>query len=371
MIEATVVVLNSNFTNNTSPNGKAGVVDAFKSSLSFTSCRFTANKAKTEGGVFFLYQVTKAEVLFSFFKQNTADNGGVYSIDNSNALFSFHDCQFHNNSANFRGGVGYATGFSPRSFYLLQFFYNKAQRGAVIYDSSTTSYCTINYCTVSQNTATVEGVIYADNANNIGIYNSNFYDNIGGSCVFEHKPALISKSNFTGEVSSSNGGVVRIAHVSNFTSVNSMYKNNKANAGGVLYSINSTIFLREPIIMNNSAIVGSGMVLTSSHAEITNGDISYNTGGAIFLDSSSIEVSDSSISNNSALSNGGAVSGTSDSSISFWRVICEYNTAWSDGGCIYTSASTLTVRKSEIRYNSAQSGGGVYSELQSGNIITN
>jgi predicted outer membrane repeat protein len=143
--------------------------------------------------------------------------------------------------------------------------------------------------------------------------------------------------------------------------------------GGGIYNSNSSPFINNCTIKNNSSYRGGGIYFQTSSSKLVNCIVSANTstyqGGGVYSTSSPVNYKYCSFLNNTATNSGGGVYNTSSSS-DFDGCSFTNNSAGYFGGGMYSSSSTISVDSTLFTYNSAQSGGGI-SNLGNPSQVTN
>ena len=134
-----------------------------------------------------------------------------------------------------------------------------------------------------------------------------------------------------------------------------------SNAGGGIYSLNSSPILSNLIINGNSGISGGGIYLSKSSAVLNNVTITGNNatvlGGGLYNDNSSPILTNASFSGNNAVNNGGGIYNVNSSPVLTNSIIIGNNTG-KDGGGFYNNKSSPVLTNVTISGNNAVGNGG-------------
>lgn len=211
----------------------------------------------------------------------------------------------------------------------------------------------IAQCLFQNNAAELGGAIYSEFYSNFTIHNSSFVGNhvtssrlntktYGGAVyldtrsIFEVRYTIIF--NNTADRGFGYGGAFGADGWSfiYFTYCNLRY--NIAHKGGAVYAMHTSVTIINSLVENNRG--------------------GYS-GGAVFAEQAYLDVEMSTLSENSAVSGGAIYMEQEATSIR----LCTFtgNTAERDGGALHVSGVILSVHYGNLRRNSAQSGGSIYS----------
>lgn len=173
------------------------------------------------------------------------------------------------------------------------------------------------------------------------------------------KNLTVQNCRFDGNISTSGGpfdggGAIFIASEGSATITNSSFNNNRANNGGAINNLISTLHITNSIFTGNSALVsGSG-----------------GGGGAIYSDSGILTIANSVLSGNSAIFQGGGVFSYNGPDATHTTTITQTTVANNQvtgtgnqgfGGGIYNGRGPLTILSSTITGNrSSNQGGGLW-----------
>ena len=253
-------------------------------------------------------------------------NGGVFNVRNSSMKIS--SSIFHNNSADYYGGVLYV--------------YDNYLRGTYQ-----------NRITITNSTFTNNRVSYGSDGGAICIRHSR------GTIYYSVVLSIIN-SLFNNNIAGSNGGAVYYYGDEEVTITHSMFTNSYAFGlyGGAIYST-SSVRVTLCNITGNTANRQGGAIYSSSSVSAENCNISSNRGGAIYS-SFYVIINNCAISDNIAGTHGGAVY-SRRSSVTVTNCNITGNTANLNGGAIY-SQNLVTISHSTLSDNTAiTQGGAIYS----------
>ncbi len=163
-LSARAIMNNITATNNSAPTS-AGFLYVNNARLDMYSSEIKGNSAGVNGGAFAMYNAAVANVSNTVFDSNTSLDGYGGAIYNttSEAESVFHTCTFKNNVSPKFGGAMFVNNKAILKLYSLAAENNSAQKGGVLYETTTDTEVTINGMTVKGNTATEEGPIIFGN----------------------------------------------------------------------------------------------------------------------------------------------------------------------------------------------------------------
>lgn len=356
---------NVSFTNNSAKASDAeggGAVGLF-SKADLNHVTFTGNSVEGGtggGGAMFLGAESLTTLNQNTFKDNTSSiNGGALSTreyargNNKAAKLDITDSAFTGNKAAEKGGAFYNTFYNSNtkagsvSISNTSFINNEADEGGAIYNNGTPDLggnqgaLTIVASTFEGNKGTNGGAIF--NGGNMDITNSRFSNNtaskLGGVLVVSDAKAAKDE---------------RGTAVTNIT--NSIFENNYANEGGVIFQNNASIKIDNSKFLNNKAgwmgVIeqttpypgpkDSAGKLIISNSEFTGNASEQWSAGAIGVFSEA-EISNTTFNNNSILSDAPAE-------------------ARDGGGAIYVGGwGQLTMKDSSFTGNKGNRGGAIAS----------
>lgn len=256
-------IYNSNFKNNSA--GRSGAVisvemDYNNNKLFINNSNFTDNKVL-----------------------RTSDNGGVMSLNGESTLF-VNNSLFKNNSAPYNGGVVYQGVNSEITVYNSKFEENQAREGGVFYQDKYGRISLYNSNFTSNNASENGGVL---NQRGVIIINAcNFTSNQakgsvggGGGVIYcdsrdrTDTGITIKNSNFlSNSVISGNGGVIYDYTECDYCPLiinNTLFKQNSAIDGGVIYRNNKAITLIENSTFDSNNATNAGAISVKTHGYVT------------------------------------------------------------------------------------------------------
>jgi predicted outer membrane repeat protein len=418
----------SMFTNNQGMYG--GAIEA--SIFNITATNFTENRASRRGGALHMGQYSSGRITSSKFIKNYASYGTVLFLNDKSSLHILTST-FHNNSddddskskilrrlictgkpiAKIKGDILEECSIDKGIIVLTESFLsitsshftnNNATLGVI---AASKSNFTITNSTYANNRAKLGGVMSTFNAS-FSVSNSSFSKNharLGGvACTFESSFSIFS-SNFTNNKADLNGGVlytVSILQNFNVTIADSIFSENNASFGGIVYITGATVDMingkfyknsgsfyafscnitfrgttrfekcTEPSLKHNNEVSRKeGGAITSYHSTVIftgATTLLYNQagdGGAIVaIDSHIIMWDETLISGNLATGySGGGIYLIQCNFYIHGRCNFTQNHASVRGGGVYASGSSIVVQpQGDLRFtsNSAKKGGGAY-----------
>ena len=265
--------------------------------------KFIKNKSLGTGGAMSLDGLRNVEVIACFIINNTANTAGAIYLHNTN-LANIQDVNFIRNNALVDGGAMYVL--------------NKIKM-------------TLRSCLFSQNYAAKYGGALAGKTNTkLYSYGTNFIENSasfgGGLHVKDNSSIYLHYTNFTENIATWDGG-------------------------GMAFSINVTVNVRNCTLQSNKANHGGGISIDSStnftfnhasllqnHAKDKGGAIDINTGQFV-----KVTLRNSKCIRNQAGSHGGCLSMSNDACVHINNILFEENEADKVGGAISSVHSTFQV----------------------------
>ena len=320
---------NNSFDNNNADFG--GVLYSEESSVTFETCSFDYNHVYVDNGVGLLSasnsNITVKECNFT---RNTAWRGAVIKVSNSFMIIEIG--LFDSNHAKAEGGV-LNTGGSHIIVKDCSFTHNTAQKGAVIYATSTLLTMTSSVV-IANNVATEYATVYLGECE-VNIWGDYVFSNNTGSFVaYRAHVSFMGYSNFlNNQINAQDGNILKGGAITLFLSVmrfagscNVSYTH--AENGGAIRSSESKVYV-------------------NGHLTVTHNSAN-ESGGGIYLYNSEMNCSDCSLqlSHNTAKSRGGGIHAIAStikfSSVhSIVKVVFINNTAEKGGGLSMESNSKL------------------------------
>ena len=237
--DATVVLTNLSFT-----NGKAAFAGAIlnEGKLTISNSNFYSNKATGNSGTI-ITNKNKLNINNSKFYQNSAARGVVFN--QNDAVLVIDNSEFYNNDmTSFSNSYGIVYTTSANATISNTVFRNNAVKwGGAIY-ATKSSDATIGIVNIINST-------FESNSANTGQGGALFVS--GGECIVKESMFINNKAN-PGKFSGGQGGAIYTSLNGNVSVTDSVFKNNQAKLGAVLYlngGSNSTISYS--VLLNNVA----------------------------------------------------------------------------------------------------------------------
>ena len=256
-----ITILNSSFKAN-----EPSTIYFSKSVFSqISGCSFFNNTSPL-----FARSSSTVNVTNSLFYYNSRHNGGVlFALDLINV--SFYNCSFTGNTA-FQGGVMFIDNSDIR-LIACNFTRNSATNGGVFQVSG---HLFMAHCVMNNNTATGDGGVgYLEDNSQIyitaSVFRANSAGNDGGVLQIIKSTVSVRNSSFLQNWTGYRVGVVYVEYNSAINITKTTYFGNKGFNGGVLFARkNTTIFVNNLKILQNSAhICGAVMLRSASVLEMS------------------------------------------------------------------------------------------------------
>ena len=293
-----VSISQSTYSNNTAKIG-AGVISSSGSLFHIVENVFSNNIAQ-QGGVMFTFEDI-FNIADNIFTNNMAVNGGV--LFTTRGRFLIADSNFSNNNA-VSGGV---MSTSRDTFLIVNstFNGNSALLGGIVYSFNTR--INASDCNFEKTVSSIIGTMYLFLSPVYFSGNTVFTDNVGSLTTFNANITFSGISTFNNCTEPPNKEVSTLQEGGAITSIlssiifvdESLLTNNQARYGGALLAIESVVSVSgETTIANNTATDGGGISLSQSHLEILDGvEITFSVlsnsamrGGGIYSIDSTIAV---------------------------------------------------------------------------------
>ena len=309
-------IMQSNFTNNTSPRGEATMV-------------------------LLLEGTTQAMISYTTFDNNTGSEskGGAIHVSGN---INLDNCYFNGNGASY-GGALYAN-YGNIEINECQFLQNTASIGGGLFIEGLIS-GTVQHSFIEFNVATYSGGgLYLSNTTNVQFISNLFANNtanlIGGAIVCNSTGATFFDNQIIYSITNGSGAIACIGQ--------------------------SNPIFNETTVSSNTAIQeGAGIYLQDqTTAMFTNSTISFNfchsSGGGITVSEYALgQINNCTIRNNTVTGNGGGIKANGLASTVFTNNFIFYNKATGDGGGVSVEDQSSTVFDNcEIYENYAISSGG-------------
>ena len=237
--DATVVLTNLSFT-----NGKAAFVGAIlnEGKLTISNSNFYSNKATGSSGTI-ITNKNKLNINNSKFYQNSAARGVVFN--QNDAVLVIDNSEFYNNDmTSFSNSYGIVYTTSANATISNTVFRNNAVKyGGAIY-ATKSSDATIGIVNIINST-------FESNSANTGQGGALFVS--GGECIVKESTFINNKAN-PGKYTGGQGGAIYTSLNGNVSVTDSVFKNNQAKLGAVLYlNGGSNSIISYSVLLNNTA----------------------------------------------------------------------------------------------------------------------
>ena len=316
--KSNIIISNSVFEGNSAEVGGA-IVGTLHSSITIISSTFIENQALCKtfnlvclGGVVYCEAGCTLSVYNSFFFNNSAHSGGVFSLVMS-TLFLTND----------------------------HFEWNRAENhGGVIFALKTD--ISINKNFFSDNQAEFGGVVHVERSTSVDI----------------------SESNFTQNIAESMGGVLYVENVTTVSINKDNFVNNLApSIGGAMYGDDTGVYVRNSLFMNNVGIVGGAFALIDCKISLKQCALISNVGeygGAVYASDSTVFSTDNYLDSTSHR-------GASETTVVAEFMECKFidNKAHAHGGALCLEMVNANIDGSSFNSNTGYHGGAIYLRLYS------
>ena len=237
--DATVVLTNLSFT-----NGKAVFAGAIlnEGKLTISNSNFYSNKATGSSGTI-ITNKNKLNINNSKFYQNSAARGVVFN--QNDAVLVIDNSEFYNNDmTSFSNSYGIVYTTSANATISNTVFRNNAVKwGGAIY-ATKSSDATIGIVNIINST-------FESNSANTGQGGALFVS--GGECIVKESMFINNKAN-PGKYTGGQGGAIYTSLNGNVSVTDSVFKNNQAKLGAVLYlNGGSNSIISYSVLLNNTA----------------------------------------------------------------------------------------------------------------------
>ena len=237
--DATVVLTNLSFT-----NGKAAFAGAIlnEGKLTISNSNFYSNKATGNSGTI-ITNKNKLNINNSKFYQNSAARGVVNN--QNDAVLVIDNSEFYNNDmTSFSNSYGIVYTTSANATISNTIFRNNAVKyGGAIY-ATKSSDATIGIVNIINST-------FESNSANTGQGGALFVS--GGECIVKESTFINNKAN-PGKYTGGQGGAIYTSLNGNVSVTDSVFKNNQAKLGAVLYlNGGSNSIISYSVLLNNTA----------------------------------------------------------------------------------------------------------------------
>ena len=349
-------------------NGNGGVFSLYnRIEMNIDDCTFGGNSASVAGGVIYGHRSEKLTIKNSMFIGNLAGEvtqSGVDSLKQNVSDSVLSECS--QLSAHYGGGAIFVN-FVVLNISNSSFINNGANHGSVVRAicSSTVSLRNTN-CSYNWAVDT-GGVINVNKGSKIIIEGSMLDNNLankGGGVISAEQDVSISinESSFVNNSAEIGGTVQSIS--SNVTISHSTFHSNRATTG-VLNLFKSNCIITGSYFVRNSAMqVGGTIIIDHGTLSVHNSVFNNNTanlGGVIYAVNASLLMCTSSYNDNRAIINGGAIYLLFQNDLTTQQTIFNRNIAGNDGGVVFSLLqNTVNIIHGQFSSNQAQNDGAVF-----------
>ena len=214
---------------------------------------------------------------------------------------------------------------------------------------------------------------------NLSLSNSVFLNNEAdrGGAVSQELASVVffTDVSFSGNVAATEGGAFYITNSTTILS-NCAFNDSRADDGGILFARKmTTVNISSSIMKHGTARRGGCLLALDGSVNVTNLTMencaSKEDGGAMHLRNIAAHISNSSFLSNSAEDSGGAVFADEKTILEGREWCVKNNSAGGDGGGVLLKQSTIQVKDSLFRNNSAVYGGAVHQSSSSNGTFFN
>jgi CSLREA domain-containing protein len=230
---------------------------------------------------------------------------------------------------------------------------------------------TIEDSTLSGNSAGRGGAIF--NWGNMSVTGSNFTGNIttdagGGGAIANEISGVVTihKSTFSDNRAENDGTGGAIGNEGNLSVTKSSFTGNTASCcGGAISNGENGVATIDGSTLSENSAVGGG-ALNNFGGDLTLFDVTVknNTGrdgvGLFNMNSGIVSITRSTFRDNMATGHGGGILNFDGGVITIEKSMIHRNSAGGFGGGVYSGTGTVTLKGSEVNYNTAGQGGGIY-----------
>ena len=348
---STITINNTKFTQNTANNG--GAIYYEEGIITITNTNLTHNNAtgSNGGGAIYGHRNTTIIVQNSNLTNNNASSGGaIYGFRNTTIIVQ------NSNLTHNTGGSGGAIVGNNITVQNSNLTHNTGYYG-IIYTFPITatflnSSITITHSNLTNNSAHDGGVIYGNSNSTISIIDSNLTNNTAydGGAIFAstNSTLIITNSNLTNNNATNYGGAIYGASKGTITINNTQLTNNKANYGGAINTyINNNITITQSNITQNTAWHGGAILSsTNSNITITQSNLTHNNAtnyGVIYGGTNStITINNTQLTNNKAWS-GGTILTYGNITLKNSHVADNYVTGYSKYVVDFSNANSINI----------------------------
>ncbi len=350
-----------------------GAVNALKSDVSVIDGSFNNNEA-VRGGAFNIINNSTVVFTGTTFSENIAtgeaNTEGGGAINSEESALTLSAVTMDGNSAGYYGGAINARKGTVVINDNTVIKNSKGATGAALYFREAGTSVTIIDATISDNTATNNGVIYMTQAGTLTVDRLTATGNDadqGG--VFYVSGGTITLNNVIATGNNAKNGGVLYAGGANITVNDSTFGeaengNTASKDGGAIYSasgsttVNASNISGNVTTANGGAIFVKGGSVTVGNDTVLNGN-NATVGGAIYAEGGSVTLDGGVVLGDNNAENGGAIYAVNGAEVNLAAVTLQNNVATTYGGAISVEGATLNLGTGTIlEGNSAGSFGG-------------
>lgn len=295
------------------------------------------------------------------FKNNEANNGGVFYCSNSKAKLTVTDCTITNNKAKSSGGIAYVDSATAK-FIGGTIANNTAKNGGAIY--STNGNITVEASDVNNNSASSNGGVVNSYFGTVAFKDITVYKNSaksnGGAAYFNQSEVTLDNVKFNENTANNHGGAVDIVGA-DVTAINGCeFNNNTAdNHGGAVY----VVYIKEEeateTIYGTFTMTGG---LFNENSALGGGAVSVRTGCEATFDGTTFTQNsvEGFASENDGDGEGGGAIYVGYGKVTLINVTATQNTASDFGGAIDAAGATVIINGGTYSKNTTYSGGVIF-----------
>ena len=353
-----LIVISSNFLNNSSPRTGGAILSTDNSLLDISYSLFDGNKANIGGGA--IYQENSTTKLNQCSFLGNSDSAFVGIMNN---WVSVKDSYFENNMGQLFGGA-----LSITIHGILNVSRTTFKNNNQIDSKGLQSI----YQTLTNSTGRGAAILLHQSVGNIS--KSGFYNNYasfegGAVCISTNSSLSVSHTTFENNVAGVFGGAILSSHsflnVENSNFYNNSVLNEVIGMGGGLFLYgNSTTKISKVLFSKCHANLGGAIVANFTKILMADSSLTSNTGSAIFLFINTADINNCTFVNNSAPYFGGAILCQLNCNVNVVKSNFIENRAGAYGGAVLMNnvkkISKLTVHNCSFIFNIAPSGGAMY-----------
>ena len=363
----TANITKSMFLSNRANENGGAISLYYKNEINIDDCTFGGNSASTAGGAIYCHLPEKLTINNSTFIGNSVWGMIPSRSTNLNQNISdsvFNECFY--TTPHYGGGVIFVNSVTL-NVSSSAFINNSANYGSVV-RAICNSTVSLRNTTCNYNWAVNKGgVLYANKESKIVIEGSTLANNLANEAggvisadqivsITINDSSLTNNSAEVGGTVQSIGSIVTINH--------SRFHNNRAQIG-MLNLFKSNCMITESVLIHNSATHDGGTTIIdqgtlSIHNSVFTDNIA-TLGGVIYAVNASVSVCHSRCTDNRAIINGGAIYLLFQNNLTVQNTTFNYNIAGNDGGVIFSLLqNTVDIVYGQFNSNYVQNDGAVF-----------